>query len=208
MAISTKDELKTAMMGWSDRTDLSGRMDDFVTLADARIRKDMARHNIRVREMETRADLTPSSGACTLPTDFMAMIAVQCLASNPTVLSYKPMTWLNEAYPNGDSGTPAYYGIEGDTLYMFPLTSSDVRVVYWAYPAALDDDSDTNWLLTKYPDIYTYAGLIEVKAFEQDTDGLAHWVQMLAAAFDGLKTAAFGADASHGLTMGASAYPT
>jgi len=209
MAIDTFTNLKTAIGNWSDRADfITTYGDDYVTLADARVRKDLARAQIRVREMVTRADLTPSSGVCTLPSDFMAMIAVQCRASDPTVLTYKPVSWLNEAYPDGASGTPAYYGIEGGSLYMFPLTTSDIRIVYYAYPAALSADNEENWLLTKYPDIYLYAGLVELKAHEQDAEGMQHWISMLTAAVDGLRDSSFGADVSHGTTMGASAYAT
>lgn len=209
MSITTFGELKSALQSWTDRSDIGdSTLSDFVTLADTRIRKDLARHEIRLREMETRDDLTPSSGACTLPDDFMAMKAVQCQASNPTVLSYRPMSWLNEAYPDGDSGTPAFYGIEGGTLYMFPLTTSDIRIVYWAYPAVLSTGNDSNWLLAKYPDIYLYAGLIELASYEQNEEAENSYIKKLSASFDGLDKSGFGALPASGLARGASAYPT
>lgn len=208
MPLDSFSDLKDAIKNWPDRADIGDSfLTDFVALADARIRKDLARDQIRVREMEMRDSLTPDSGRCTLPDDFMSMVAVQCRASNPTVLTYKPMTWLNEQYPDGDSGTPAYYGIEGAYLYMFPLTTSDIRIVYYAYPQALSDSNTSNWLLAKYPDVYLWAGLLELANYDGDDELQAKAQQLLTAAFDGLKSSAYGADASHGFTMGASAFP-
>lgn len=206
MALSTFSDLKSAMQDWSERSDLSGKMNDFVTLAEARIRKDLIRAEIRVREAVTSDTLTPSSGVCTLPTRFMAMKTVQCQASDPTILTYKPMTWLREAYPDGTSGTPAYYGIVGSSLYMFPLTSSDIAIDFWEYPEPLSDSNTSNWLLTNYPDVYLWAGLTEIAFFGQDEELEGKYIKLLTAAVDGLRGASFGADASSP-TIGASGYP-
>ena len=208
MAFDTFSDLKTAMQDWSDRADLLGRMTDFVTLADSRIRKDLLRNQIRLREMETRSDVTPSSGAVTLPTDYMAMKSVQVRETAPRRLEYRPMDWLNEAYPAGDTATPSYYGIEGGTLYMFPITVSDIRLVYYAYPAVLSDSNTSNWLLAKYPDIYLFAGLVEVESFSENREAMDHWISMLTAAFDGLKDSGFSDMVTPGTSRAASGYPT
>lgn len=209
MAIQTFSDLKTAIASWSDRTDIGdSTLTDFVTLADARIRKDLSRHEIRMREMETTSDLSVSSGVATLPTDFMAMQSVQTRASNPTRLEYKPVAWLNEAYPDGDSGTPAYYTIKNGNLEMYPLTSSDIRIEYWAYPAALSDSNTSNWLLLKYPDIYLHAGLLELRIYEENEDRMQFETGLLSAAFDGLDKAGFGSQMAVSPAIGASARAT
>lgn len=209
MAFLTFADLKTNITNWSDRPDIGdATVTDFVTLADMRIRKDLSRHEIRLREMETTSDLTVTSGVATLPTDFMAMQSVQARASNPTRLEYKPRAWLNEAYPDGDSGTPAYYTIENTSLYMFPLTTSDIRIVYWAYPAVLSDSNTSNWLLLKYPDIYLHAGLLELRIYEENDEAMKRETALLGAAFDGLDKSGFASEIASSPAMAASGRAT
>lgn len=194
MAITTFSTLKTAILAWAERTDLTSYDDDFVNLADARIRKDLAGQSIRLREMETSTDLTPSSGAVSVPSNFLAMKRVQAQTSDKRRLQYQTQDWLDEAYPDGASGVPSFYTIAGSSLYMFPLTTSSIRITYYAYPTALSDDDPTNWLLTKYPDIYLYAGLVELELYTGNTEGVSKWLSAYSAAMEGL--AASGADES------------
>ena len=207
MALANYSDLQSAAQNWSERSDLSGYVADFITLAEARIRKDLARSEIRVRDAETTDTLTPSSGVCTLPTRFMAMKMVQCQASNPTVLTYKPLGWLREAYPDGDTGTPAYYGIVGSSLYMFPLSTSNILIEFWESPEPLSDSNTTNWLLDKYPDIYLWATLLEVAVFSQDDELEGKYIKLLTAAVDGMRGSAFGSQATSP-TISSSGYPT
>lgn len=192
MAITTFSELKTAVLAWAERTDLTAYDDDFVTLADAQIRRDLAGQSIRVRDMETTTDLTPTSGVVTLPTNFLAMKRVQARTSSPRRLEYKPQDWLDEAYPDGAEGDPSFYTVAGTSLSMFPLTDSDIRITYYAYPTALSDNDPTNWLLTKYPDVYLFAGLVQLELYTGNTEGVAKWLGAYSAALQGL--AAAGAD--------------
>jgi hypothetical protein len=45
MAITTNAELESALAGWLDRSDLTARIPDFVTLCEARVNR-----KLRVRE--------------------------------------------------------------------------------------------------------------------------------------------------------------
>lgn len=189
MAIDSFTNLKTALLNWADRTDLTAYDDDFVSLGDARIRKDFAAQSIRVRDMETTTDLTPSSGTVTLPSNFLAMKRVQALTSPKRRLEYKTQDWLDEAYPDGAEGTPSFYTVAGSSLSMFPLTDSDIRLTYYAYPTPLSDNDPTNWLLAKYPDIYLYAALVELELFTGNTEGVAKWLAAYQAGLESLSNA-------------------
>jgi hypothetical protein len=189
MAIGTFAELSTAILGWAERSDLSALVPDFISLADARIRTKLAEAQLRLREMETTADLTPSSGVATLPTDFMAMIRVQSRTSPTRRLEYKSQDWLDEAYPAGDSGYPSFYSMSGSSLRMYPLTTSDIRITYWAYPAPITSLNTTNWLLTKYPNVYLYASLIELELYALNKDGAQVWATALDVAVESLSNA-------------------
>lgn len=192
MALDTVSNLKTAIMTWAERTDLSTIMTDVLSLTDARIRKDLAAQSVRVRDMEVVTDLAPSSGVVTLPTNFLAMKRVLALTSPVRRLEYKPQDWLDEAYPDSAEGSPSFYTIVGSSLSMFPVTSSDIRITYYAYPTPLSDDDPTNWLLTKFPDIYLYGGLVELELYTGATENVAKWLAGYRAALDGVSNA--GAD--------------
>ena len=186
MAITNFSELGTAIQAWAERQDLSSQVTDFITLTDMRIRSRMVESNMRLREMETTADVTPSSGVCTLPTDFMAMIRVQARTSAPRRLEYKPQDWLDETYPDSASGNPSFYSIIGGSLRMYPLTTSDIRMTYWAYPAVLSVGNTTNWLLTKYPNVYLYGGLLELELYALNDEGAQRWLQAFSVAMDSI----------------------
>ena len=204
MAITTYAQLQTALGDWTESTLHSGQFTTFIALAEAEIRREMGTLNLRVREAETRTAMTPSSGACTLPSDYQAMKKVQARTSSVRRLEYKTMDWLDEAYPDGASGDPSFYTILSGTLYMFPLTTSDIRIDYYAYPAALTDSATTNWLLTKYPDVYLWASLKQLKAYEQDEAGIAKMDGLFKQALGGMSNANFGSDQSPGTSMSTS----
>jgi len=211
MALDSFANLKTAVLAWSDRSDLTSYATDFVTLCDIRIRKALSGLALRPREMETTTDITPSSGVCTLPSDFMAIKRVQARTSSPRRLEYRTQDWLDEAYPDGASGTPIFYTIMGttpgtSTLRMYPLTTSDIRVTYYAYPAVLSDSNTTNWLLTKYPDVYLYGTLTELEIFAGNDAGAQKWLGFFGGAVQSLADSAFGSEITPGTGRTSSGY--
>lgn len=211
MSITSFAELKTAVLAWSERGDLSSYGSDFVTLCDVRIRKALAGLPSRPREMETTTDLTPSSGVCTIPTDYMAMKRVQARTSAPRRLEYRTLDWLDEAYPDGAEGTPAFYTIMGSTagtttLLMFPLTTSSIRITYYAYPAVLSDGNTSNWLLAKYPDIYLYGTLVELEIFAGNDAGAQKWLGFFQASMQSLADSAFADSITPGTGRTSSGY--
>lgn len=188
MSLANYTDLQAALLTWSERSDLTSYTADFVQLSESRLRKAFAKQDIRLREMETTTTLTPSSGAVTIPSDYLAMKRVQAVTSPIRRLEYKTSDWLDEAYPDSAEGDPSFYTVIGSSLYMFPLTTSDIKITYYAFPAALSSSS-TNWLLTKYPDTYLFAGLVELATFAQDEEGVPRWAALLAAAMEQLGAA-------------------
>ena len=140
MAITTYAELQTAIGDWAERTDLSSQHTTFISLAESRIKKTFASAGLRLRESETRSDLTPTSGVCTLPSDYAAMKKVQARTSAPRRLEFKTMDWLDEAYPDGASGDPSFYTILGGSLYILPIPTVS-QTVYVEY-------ASKNWATT------------------------------------------------------------
>ena len=183
MALTNYTDLESAIASWLGRSDLSAVIADFVTMAEARFN-----NTIRTREMETSTDLTLSSGAASLPSDFLEAKRVTYKSSPRRVLTYATPDWLDEAYPDQPSADSQFYQIVGSTLTTMPMGSSDVELVYYQKIPGLESNS-TNWLMTRAPSVYLYGSLIEAAAYNQDVEGAAYYAQLLTHAVNELQSA-------------------
>lgn len=165
MAITTYAELQTAVATWLARDDLTLRIPDFITLFEASMNR-----RLRVRQMEATSDLTPSSGAASLPSDYLQWRSATWLGATSVNLEYVKPEWLIAAYPGSESGTPNYFTIEGSTLKIRPIDTTDIRLAYYQKVPVLSDSNTTNWLLTAHPDLYLFGTLVEAQIFAGDAD--------------------------------------
>ncbi|SRR6266545_694217 len=170
MSITTYAELKTAVASWLARDDLTATIPDFITLFEA-----AANRRLRVRQMEASTSLTPSSGAATLPTDYLAWRRVTWTGSNRVELAYVEPSYLQAAYPSSPSETPRIFTIEGATLKIRPVDGTALEFLYYQKIPVLSDGNPANWLLTAHPDLYLFGALTEAQMFAVDSDKAALW---------------------------------
>jgi len=164
MAIDSYFTLQTAIENWLDRDDLSGRITEFISLAEARIAR-----RLRVSGVEERSITTLVSGQeyYTLPSDFIKARSIKINSNPVNVLRYKTPTQLSEMYPNSSSGTPVFYTIIGEELQLKPAPSSTdtLEISYFLKLPALSDSNTTNWLTANAPDLLLYGSLMEAEAY-------------------------------------------
>ena len=164
MALGTYAELKTALATWVNRSDLTSRMGDFVTLAEAEIRKD-----VRCQAMETLATGTLTGETLDFPTGF---IWAKRLKVDRYVQEY--MTPADYADLDEQDDTSARFTIIGQKFYILNGASGDsYSLIYWKAFTAFSADADTNWLLTNHPDVYLWAGLKQIAIALYDTEEAA-----------------------------------
>lgn len=168
MAISTYEELKTAIASWLGRDDLSATIPDFITLFEA-----AAARKLRVRPMETSVIWTPVNGAVPLPSDFLGMRRLTWTGSTPVELSYVHPTYLRSLFPGAEAGIPSHYTVEASNILIRPVDDTDVDILYYARTPAVS--GALNWLLTSHPDAYLFGSLAEAHGFNIDPDQLALW---------------------------------
>lgn len=161
MAISTFAELKAAVEDWIHDPALTTKVPNWVVLAEARIRRD-----VRCRAMETSATGTLSATTVALPTRFGEIRRV--LLDNKTLRYLTP----EEFQARRDSNTGAYTLI-GETLH-FQKATGDYQIDYWQWFAPFSGNSDTNYLLTNYPDLYLSAVVAEAKIWQNEDP--AQWL--------------------------------
>lgn len=157
MALANYAELQTALTDWADgRGDTSGILDDAVRLAESHFNLEL-----RCRQMLTSTDLTPSSGAVTLPSDLVGIYSVIEKASPRRVLDYYGKEGFDTNFDTTVSGLACAYTIVGSTLSMAPRPSNDIELTYYQEVPSLETNS-TNWLMTKYPGLYLEACQMEI----------------------------------------------
>ena len=181
MAISTKAELHTAVANWLNRSDLTSRIPEFITLAEASLNR-----NLRTRQMLSRSTATSAAQYISLPTDFLEMLNIELTSTSPPRRLIYITSDRSDDYRQqikDKKGVPIYYTIEGDAIQLNPTpdTNKTVQINYYIKIPALSGlaDSGYNWLLTSHPDIYLYATLMQASPYLMDPQSAVQWDGLL-----------------------------
>lgn len=178
MGLANYSDLQTSIGNWIHRSDLTSVIPDFVSMAEARISRDL-----RLRKQMTTATLTATAGSPTvaLPADWLSFENISVAANPDRNLVYVPIEHIDSKYNSASSGIPAVYTIEGDDLILAPTPDSaySLPVIYYARFPSLITNS-TNWLMTNHPNVYLFACLIEAAQYTYDNDK----VQMFSARYN------------------------
>ena len=172
MTISTYGTLKTAIANYLTRSDLTSRIPEFIELAEDRIA-----HDLRVRAMETSADITIDAQTEALPTGFLQMRRFYLSTDPVRKLEFMPPEHFWAIWAASESGQPKVYTIEGENLVFGPSPDSTYtgKALYYKRFTALSDDADTNWLLTSARGLYLYGALLEAAPYIRNDPRLATW---------------------------------
>lgn len=172
MAISTYDELKTALANWLDRTDLTSRVPEFITLGEAVLNREL-----RTRTMETNASLTTASGSRVISltsnvSRFLEPIALFIERdSGREELTFVP----SDLETSATDGEPQFWTIDGTDI-AFEREADAAYNLTLKYLKKLDIATDTtNWLLSNYPDAYLSAAMAEGSPFVRDGEDTMLW---------------------------------
>ncbi len=174
MAITNYSELKSAIADWLDRTDLTDQIPDFITLAEARHKRDF-----KLRRMETRvtANTIADTEYYTLPDQYVAMRNIQLNTDPKTSLEYLTPEQMDRIYSGSNKGKPKAYTIIGNDIQLRPLPDSvyEIEMLYYKYFTPLSDSAPTNEMLTNHPDAYLYGALVEAEPYLQNDKRLQTW---------------------------------
>ena len=179
MALSTFTELKDAVADWLDRSDLTDRIPDFITLAEARLNRDL-----RIRPMEVRSSMetTASQRYFNLPGGYLQMRNMQINTNPITPLEYITPEMLDRLYGSDTTGKPRAYSLIGDEIQLAPIPDSDYTVemaFYEKFTPLGDGTSGTvtsNWLTTNAPDVLLYGALLEAEPFIKNDERIGLWL--------------------------------
>ena len=176
MALANYTDLLASLAGWSNRTDLTAIIPDFVALAEARIARDL-----RTRQMITTTTLTTvaNSQGVALPSNWLETENLSVLGSPPVTLLVITPEFMDSKYPAGyQTGKPAAYCVVGNTMQLGPTPDSaySISMDYYAKISALSTTS-SNWLLASHPGVYLSAAMAELSLYLQDDQRITLWDQ-------------------------------
>lgn len=173
MSLANYTDLQASVASWMNRTDLAAVIPDFIKIAEARITTDL-----RINDQLTTSTLSTVAGTQTvaLPTDWLEFLS---LSINGEPMEYLTADCIRERADEGANGsprTPTMYAIEGANLILSPTpdTVYTIDIRYYAKVPALASNA-TNWLLTKYPNIYLYGALVSGAQFTMNDERANYW---------------------------------
>lgn len=154
MPFSNYGDLKTAITDWMDRTDITGNADDFVTLAEAGLN----------RELEALEVDTTLTGVVSSRSIDLSSYGVRDVVS--LFMTDQGREWQLLKLSDGDfpytetAGKPETWAMDQDTInFECPLNAAYTFRLRHTVKFDLEDDADTNWLLNNHPDVYLSAAI-------------------------------------------------
>lgn len=171
MALATYDDLKTALADWLERSDLAGRAADFITLAEARLNREL-----RLAVMESEASLIAEPGARTLdlPADCREALGLwREDGALRTPMRYRPAGLM----PHSDQGgRPDYWSLEGGKIRLErPCAAETGFILRQVGRLQLSAEAPTNAVLAEHPDLYLFAALAEACPYLRDGEMAGHF---------------------------------
>lgn len=161
MAITNYSELQTAIQNWLARSSLTtSQASEFIALAESLFkRQPLPRTSpnmggVRGNKTRLTGTLTAGTNSLSLPADFQEMDAFTLTADPESVLVYVSPDQLRQ-YSRSASGKPKYFSISDVVQFdVTPDSAYAYELSYYPGVSALSVSNTTNWLLTKYPDVY------------------------------------------------------
>jgi hypothetical protein len=177
MAITTYSELQTAVGNWLNRSDLTSRIPEFITLFESRVKRDL-----RVRQMEKRAtaDTTSGTSYLALPSDYLEARSFHLNTDPKQQMLFMPPGDIRSKWLGSESGQPTMFAIVGDEIRLAPTPDGtyETELDYYAF-SVLSDSNTSNWLLEDYPDIYLAGALVEAFSYARSEQKAAEWQRRL-----------------------------
>jgi hypothetical protein len=164
MAITTYAQLQAAAANWLVRSDLTARIPELITLAEARLNR-----VLRTRLSETEAQLTGTVGARTvaLPAGFTEPLRLWIEEPDGRrELPFLPAELIGSRAPRG---APQAWTVDGGAVaFDRRLDEAHVFTLRLLKAFALSDAEPSNALLSGAPDVYLFATLCEAGPLLRD----------------------------------------
>ncbi len=176
------DSLKQSILDHLDRSDLETFVEDFITLAESKHRRD-----IRIRQMIAREPITIDNIYEPLPDNFLEGKVLRLLTDPITILTPTSLHEITKKRRAG-SGKPEYFTINNELEFdIAPDASYSGEISFYKKVDSLSDSVSTNSILEEAPDAYLYGALSATAPFLMDDPRLVVWESLYQGVVQGLK---------------------
>jgi len=172
----TFTELKTNIADWLNRSDLTSVIPTFITLAEARLNR-----QLRTTNQYTRATVSSSDQYLSMPTDFLEMRHIRITSPKERDLVEIAAHQINEYTDTGFLASladsyPRYF-VYGQSLRIIPTPAESItyEMMYYAKVPALSTSNASNWVSTSHPDAYLYYSLLQASPYLGEDERIAIW---------------------------------
>lgn len=197
MALTTYNELKSAIANWTHRGDIATYCDDLVTLAEARINRE-----VRSTEMETALSVTIASGVAAVPSGFLELRHAYVDGSPSQKLYVKSAADIYDKYPTrASTGKPCFIAYDAGNFIFGPYPDSNytIKGTYFRLQGPLS--SGTYTLFTVNPDLFLFAALAESSPFLVNDKRVQLWETKYRQIRDDVNTRSEGSRVGGGMAM-------
>lgn len=174
MAITNYTDLKTTVANYLARSDLTNQIEDFIRLAEIRLRRDL-----RIRQMLKSVTTTTTGGDSTveLPADFLQLRDLFVVTNPVRDLQYVSPSVFSRNGRVTESGLPVFYTIIGSEFKLAPTpdTNYTVEMLYYSSPEFLSDSNLSNTFMAVAPDLLLYGALAEAEPYLMNDARIQLW---------------------------------
>lgn len=183
--LDTYTNLKTTIASLLMRDDLDDFIPDWVTLAEASIRR------LLKSQASVVSAFLPTSGSASdryeaLPGDFYELVGPPRIntASGSRPLDYVTPLVMDDLWTDTETGTPRFFTIVGARMQFYPQPAAEeIEISYRQGVIALATAAGgVTPLLLEAPDIYLYGALLHSAPYIREDERMPMWKEMYTAA--------------------------
>ncbi len=184
MAIANYNQLQQAVSTWMGRADVLGDATDFISLAEARLNREL-------NPVEVDASLVGTPGSRTIDISSLAMVEPIALFVEDTGGELRILPRAESTFPHMNIvGLPSIWAIDGASIdFNRPCDQAYNFRFRYNQRFGLSDAAPTNWLLTEHPDVYLAASLMWGGVFTKDGSYAASFKAVLDETIPTIRTA-------------------
>lgn len=176
MAIRNYSELQTAVANWLNRSDLTARIPEFITLAEAKIARKLYNNEIRDTITLSAGDTTALPADCLVPLSLRLDVGTIGYEQPLDIGTMEQVNEMRLRY-GGVASWPRVAAVVGTDLVFAPACAEemDAEIVYTRSLSVLSDQNTTNDVLTAAPDAYLYGALTEASLYLEHDERAPTW---------------------------------
>lgn len=174
MALTNYTELKASVADWLNRGDLTSQVKDFISLAEAEIRR-------RLRRSRVRATVTFTAETFSLPATLGELTSVRLVTGSTSqdlpIEICTPEILAEHKSVLAATGRPRFAAVVGAQLLLAPVPNApySAEIMYFEKLVSLSDAFPTNTTLTESPDLYLFGALMQAEGFLVHDERITTW---------------------------------